>query len=149
MFTEQKTVENDFKKLLETVIADMRFIRQIVMKHTKYFSPFIRGSDTKNLIVIINQIIEDADILSDLNLKNCRYDKDCKRKECCAYMHTLDYDQINKPLKYLQDNASRFMENNNYSYSSTMVRNIYFVHNAIWNSLSRRKFGSTQVMANY
>lgn len=135
-----------FDHLLDTVKYIINVIKKLIINDFEYFKPFVRGSDIDNILNIISEIIDDANTLQSLNLKCCRYDNDCKRKECCAYIHYLDFDQIIKPLKYLEDNTLKFVEDNYYSNSSAMIRNIYFIHTALWNSLSRRTFGKCVIL---
>lgn len=138
--------EQLFFELLDKVKSDMLNIRTIIHDNFSYFKPFIRGNNIDEILDIISEIIGDATELQQLKLKCCKFDKDCKRKECCAYIHYLDFEQIIKPMTFLHDNTDRFIEDKCFSYSSAIIRNLYFIHNAIWNSLSRRTFGLKQVI---
>lgn len=143
---EDLLTEEGFIELLEAVKDDVRFVKDLILKHFEYFRPFVRGGNIENILTIVSEISEDTSVLQSLNLKCCRYDKECKRKECCAYIHTLDFDQIIKPMRYLHENTAKFIEGKHFSNSSAMIRNLYFIHNAIWNSLSRRTFGKNVVL---
>jgi hypothetical protein len=138
--------ETEFEILLQNVKNDIRYVKQIIIKYFPYFQPFIRGGNLGEITTAIDEIIDDISTFQSLNIKCCKYDKDCKRKECCAYIHHLDFDQMIKPCKYLQENIVKFIEGNYFSSAAAIIRNIYFLHNAVWNSLSRRTFGIKQII---
>ena len=143
---EELKTEDGFKELLHVVKDDMFFVKGIIAKHFEYFQPFVRGGKLESISNILSEIIDHVSSLQALNVKCCRYDRECKRKECCAYIHCLDFEQIIKPLKFLHEYTARFMESNHFTYSAAMIRNIYFIHTAIWNSFSRRMFGKKFIL---
>lgn len=142
---EEEDNQESFKQLLTDVYDHVELVEKIIQTNFEYFRPFVRNEDINVIISVLSDIMNDIKKLQTLNLKTCRYNKECNRKECCAYVHHLDFENLTRPLKFLQDNMYRFIEKKYFSFSSAIIRNIHFIHTATWNSLSRRKFGLLQV----
>jgi hypothetical protein len=128
--------------LLDHIDIQVQIIEQIVKGNHEYFAPFVRGGSRENIYEILESIQDDLKALSAMKVPFCKYDSECKRKECCAYIHSLDLDQIIRPLHYLEQSKKRFLTGSmSYSLASIIIRNLYFLQTGMWTTLCRRRFG--------
>lgn len=138
---------NGYYDLLEHLDIQVHIIEQIVKGNHEYFAPFVRGGRRENIYDILESIRSDLKALMNMRVPFCKYDTECKRKECCAYIHSLDLDQIIRPLHYLEQSKKRYLTGSmSYSLASIIIRNLYFLQISIWTTLCRRRFGRNIIL---
>lgn len=130
-----------FSDLLSYIKTDIKIIMILVTKNIDLFVPFCRDSDSSVIIKVLENIIYDITQVQERDFKLCRYNNECKYKECCAYVHEIDFQLISKTFKLVQYSANKLIDKKAAHYASGLFRNLSQLEMHIWHLLSRKSYG--------
>ncbi len=127
--------------MLNYIKHDMNVIYSLVNKNIELFVPFCRNEDPRYIIKCVDNIIDDILTIQTKHFKICKFNNDCKYKECCAYIHEIDFQLIYKTFKLVQQSANKLMDRKAHHYASGLFRNLSQLEIHLWHLLSRKNFG--------
>lgn len=133
--------EHGFAQLVEIILKDMVVIYALLLSNINLILPFCRDNQIDHVFKMLENIVRD---LSDMQMKSfrkCKYDNECKYKECCAFIHEIEFQLIYKTHKLVQFTANKFMDKQVPHFASALLRNLSQLELHAWNVLSRKNFG--------
>lgn len=133
--------DNGFAQLLDIIFKDMVVIYALILSNINLIVPFCRDNHTDYVFKTLDNIIRDVCEMQSKCFRKCKYDNECKYKECCAFIHEIEFQLIYKTHKLLQFTANKLMDKQVPHYASALIRNLTQLELHIWNVLSRKSFG--------
>lgn len=133
--------ENGFAQLIETILKDMVVIYALIISNINIILPFCRDNHVEFVSKMLENIVRDLTEIQTKSFRKCKYDNDCKYKECCAFIHEIEFQLIFKTYKLVQFTANKFMDKQVPHYASALIRNLSQLELHVWNVLSRKSFG--------
>jgi hypothetical protein len=135
----------DFEKLLSYIETDMSTVKAIVFNNVSLFTPFARNFSIDSVFQSINNISQDVQEIRKQKFQICRFNSDCKYKECCANIHEQEFQMISKSFKSVQHFGNKVTERPSVHNASAMLRNLFQLELNIWNLLSRKSYGKSLI----
>lgn len=133
--------ENGFSRLIEHILKDMVMIYALILSNINLILPFCRDNQVDYIFKILDNIVRDLSEMQLKSFRKCKYDNECKYKECCAFIHEIEFQLIYKTYKLVQFTANKFMDKQVPHYASALIRNLTQLELHAWNVLSRKSFG--------
>lgn len=138
-----------FNNLLSNIIADMSIVSLIINKNIELFVPFCRNNDPRIVMKTIDNIISDLMEIKARGFKPCKFNNECKYKECCAFVHEIDFQLIAKTFKLVQYSSNKLIDKKAHHYASGLFRNLSQLEMHVWHMLSRKSFGKKCVYESF
>lgn len=133
--------ENAMGTLIDIMLKDMVTIYALVLSNIHLIVPFCRDQQVEYIFKILDNIVRDLSEMQVKSFRKCKFDNDCKYKECCAFIHEIEFQLIYKTYKLVQFTANKFMDKQVPHYASALIRNLTQLEMHVWNVLSRKSFG--------
>jgi hypothetical protein len=133
--------QDGLNQMLIYIKSDMHIIYSLVNKNIELFVPFCRNEDPRHILKCVDNIIDDITNIQLKHFKICRFNNDCKYKECCAYIHEIDFQLIYKTFKLVQQSSNKLLDKKAHHYASGLFRNLSQLEIHLWHLLSRKNFG--------
>lgn len=133
--------EEGFAQLLKYIDHDMDVVYTLIKKNPDLFAPFVRSQTIIGVEGMLNNICRDICDIRQADFPMCKYEDNCKFRECCAFVHPNDIFTLERTFRSMQLSTNKFIDRKMIHFASAMMRSLTFMENALWMIYSRKQLG--------